>query len=147
MRLTQADAIADATLRHARSIEAAPLTVVVLDPGGHVVALKREDGSGILRPEIAVAKAYGAVGMGMSSRDLAVRAEKQPVFFGTLAAASGGRLAPAPGGVLVRDADGILLGAVGVSGDVSDVDEECAVQGIAAVGLVSEPGVETLPPQ
>ncbi|MCW2710120.1 MAG: GlcG protein [Marmoricola sp.] len=145
MKLTHADAIADATLQHARRMDAAPLTVVVLDPGGHVVALKREDGSGILRPEIAIAKAYGAVGMGMSSRELAGRAEKQPVFFGTLAAASGGRLAPAPGGVLVRDAAGVLLGAVGVSGDVSDVDEECAVRGIDAVGLVAEPGIETLP--
>jgi uncharacterized protein GlcG (DUF336 family) len=143
--MSEADAIVDATLRHARSIDAAPLTVVVLDPGGHVVVVKREDGSGILRPEIALAKAYGAVGMGMSSRELAVRAEKQPVFFGSLAAVSGGRLAAAPGGVLVRDADGVLLGAVGVSGDVSDVDEECAVRGIGAAGLVPEP--DTLPPR
>ncbi len=145
MRLTDADAIAEATLQHARSIGAAPMTVVVLDEGGHAVVLKREDGSGILRPEIATAKAYGAVGMGLSSRDIAVRAEKQPVFFGSLAAVSGGRLAPAPGGVLVRDGDGVLLGAVGVSGDVSDVDEECAVRGIDTAGLVAEPGVETLP--
>ena len=129
-----AQAIADATLRHARG-RAAPLTVAVLDAGGHVVVLKRDDGSGILRPQIAVAKAYGAVGMGMSSRALATRAEKQPVFFGTLAAVTDGRFAPAPGGVLVRDKDGALLGAVGVSGDVSDMDERCAVHGVPPPGL------------
>jgi uncharacterized protein GlcG (DUF336 family) len=140
MRLRDARVIAEATLQHARTIQAAPLTVVVLDPGGHPVVLEREDGSGILRPEVALAKAYGAVGMGMSSRDLAARAERQPVFFGTLAAASDGRLAPAPGGVLVWDSSGVLLGAVGVSGDVSDVDEECALRGIEAAGLLSEPG-------
>jgi uncharacterized protein GlcG (DUF336 family) len=145
MKLSDADAIADATLRHGREIDAAPLTVAVLDAGGHVVVLKREDGSGILRPEVAIAKAYGAVGMGMDSRELARRAEKQPVFFGTLAAVAGGRLAPAPGGVLVRDTHGTLLGAVGVSGDVSDVDERCAVHGVDRAGLVPEPAVVDLP--
>jgi uncharacterized protein GlcG (DUF336 family) len=144
MRLTDARAIADATLRHGREIDAAPLTVAVLDAGGHVVVLEREDGSGIVRPQIAVAKAYGAVGMGMSSRALATRAEAQPVFFASLAAVTDGRLAPAPGGVLVRDEEGALLGAVGVSGDVSDVDETCAVHGVASAGLVPEPGLDTL---
>ena len=86
-----------------------------------------------------MAKAYGAVGMGMSSRALGERAEKQPVFFTALAAVSGGNLAPAAGGVLVRDADGTLLGAVGVSGDVSDVDERCALAGVSAAGLRSDP--------
>lgn len=144
MRLAHAEAIADATLRHGREVDAAPLTVAVLDAGGHLVVLKREDGSGIVRPQVAVAKAYGAVGMGMSSRALADRAETQPVFFGSLAAVTDGRLAPAPGGVLVRDEEGALLGAVGVSGDVSDVDEECAVHGIAEAGLTSEPGLDSL---
>ncbi|QNN54578.1 GlcG/HbpS family heme-binding protein [Nocardioides mesophilus] len=137
--LPTADRLAEATLRHGRRRHAAPLTVAVLDAGGHLVVLKRDDGSGILRPQIAVAKAYGAVGMGMSSRALAERAEKQPVFFGTLAAAADGRFAPAPGGVLVRDTDGTLLGAVGVSGDVSDVDEQCAVDAVLDVGLVPDP--------
>jgi uncharacterized protein GlcG (DUF336 family) len=135
--LAQAEAIASATLEHGRAVEAAPLTVAVLDAGGHLVALKREDGSGILRPQIAHAKAWGALGMGFSSREIGRRAEAQPVFFGTVAAIADGRFAPAAGGVLVRDADGVLLGAVGVSGDVSDVDEKCALAGVAAAGLVA----------
>lgn len=139
MRLAQADAIIEGTLRRARELGAAPLAVAVLDAGGHVVVLKREDGAGVLRADIAVAKGYGAVGMGMSSRAIAERAERQPVFFGSLGAVTGGRLAPAAGGVLVRDADGTLLGAVGVSGDVSDMDERCAVHGVQEAGLVSEP--------
>ena len=84
--LTQADAIASATLAHGRSLGSAPLTVAVLDAGGHLVVLKREDGSGILRPQIACAKAWSALGMGFSSREIGVRAERQPVFFGALAA-------------------------------------------------------------
>ncbi|GIE97459.1 GlcG/HbpS family heme-binding protein [Paractinoplanes rishiriensis] len=129
MRLAHAESLADATLKHAREIGAAPLAVVVLDAGGHPVVVKREDGAGILRVEIATAKAYGALGMGMSSREIATRAERQPVFFGTLAAVTGGRLAPAPGGVLLRDAAGTVVGAIGVSGDVSDVDERCILEG------------------
>ena len=112
----------------------------MLDAGGHLVVLKREDGSGILRPQIAQAKAWGALGMGFSSREIGRRAEAQPVFFASLAAVADGRFAPAAGGILVRDADGALLGAVGVSGDVSDVDEECALAGVAAAGLV--PGTD-----
>ncbi len=139
MRLAQAEMVADATLRRARELGSAPLAVAVLDVGGHVVVLKREDGAGVLRADIAVAKAYGAVGMGLSSRELAVRAERQPVFFGSLAAATGGRFAPAAGGVLVHDEEGALLGAVGVSGDLSDMDERCAVHGVLASGLAPDP--------
>jgi uncharacterized protein GlcG (DUF336 family) len=137
--LAQAEELASATLAHGRSVAAAPLTVAVLDAGGHLVVLKREDGSGILRPQIAVAKAWGALGMGFSSRELGRRAENQPIFFGALASVADGRLAPAAGGVLVRTADGAVIGAVGVSGDVSDVDEDCALAGVRAVGLRSEP--------
>ncbi|MGY1591655.1 heme-binding protein [Geodermatophilus sp. SYSU D00708] len=137
--LEQAEVVASATLAHGRSISAAPLTVAVLDAGGHLVTLKREDGSGILRPQIATAKAYGALGMGLSSRELGVRAERQPVFFTALAAVADGRFAPAAGGVLVRTPGGRVVGAVGVSGDVSDVDEVCALAGVAASGLLSDP--------
>ncbi|HEV7726629.1 MAG: hypothetical protein JWQ26_3540 [Modestobacter sp.] len=137
--LARAEEIASATLKHGRGLGAAPLTVAVLDAGGHLVALKREDGSGILRPQIACAKAWGALGMGFSSRELGRRAEQQPVFFGSLASVADGRLAPAAGGVLVRTADGAVIGAVGVSGDVSDVDEECALAGVQAAGLLSDP--------
>jgi uncharacterized protein GlcG (DUF336 family) len=133
--LAQAEAIAAATLDHGRAVAAAPLTVAVLDAGGHPVVLKREDGSGILRPQIAHAKAWGALGMGFSSRELGRRAEAQPAFFGSLAAVAEGRFAPAAGGVLVCDVSGSVLGAVGVSGDVSDVDEVCALAGVAAAGL------------
>ena len=138
--LAQAEAIASATLDQGRTVGAAPLTVAVLDAGGHLVVLKREDGSGILRPQIAQAKAWGALGMGFSSREIGRRAEAQPVFFASLAAVADGRFSPAAGGILVRDADGALLGAVGVSGDVSDVDEQCALAGVAAAGLV--PGTD-----
>jgi uncharacterized protein GlcG (DUF336 family) len=137
--LAQANAVVAATLQHGRSIDAAPLTVAVLDPGGHPVALAREDGSGILRPQIASAKAWGALGMGFSSRELGVRAERQPDFFSALAAVADGRLAPAAGGILLRAADGTLAGAVGVSGDVSDVDELCALAGASAAGLAGTP--------
>lgn len=136
--LEQAETIAQATLARGRETSAAPLTVVVLDAGGHQVVLKREDGSGILRPEIAIAKAYGALGMGLSSREIGERATKQPTFFAALSAVAGGRLAPAAGGVLVRNGAGLVIGAVGVSGDVSDVDEECAFAGIRAAGLQPE---------
>ncbi len=137
--LAQAEAIASATLDHGRTVGAAPLTVAVLDAGGHLVTLKREDGSGILRPQIAQAKAWTAIGMGVSSREVGRRAESQPVFFGSLASVADGRFAPAAGGVLVRDADGVLLGAVGVTGDLSDVDEVCALAGVSAAGLLSDP--------
>jgi uncharacterized protein GlcG (DUF336 family) len=139
MRLAQAEVVADATLRRGRELGAAPLAVAVLDTGGHVVVLKRDDGAGVLRADIAVAKAYAAVGMGLSTRDLAGRAEHQPVFFGSLAAVSGGRFAPAPGGVLIRDDEGTVIGSVGVSGDVSDMDERCAVHGVVAAGLAPDP--------
>jgi uncharacterized protein GlcG (DUF336 family) len=137
--LEQAEEVAAATLAHGRSIGAAPLTVAVLDAGGHLVVLEREDGSGILRPEIAGAKAHSALGMGFSSRDLRVRAERQPVFSTAPASVADGRFAPAAGGVLGRDPDGRVLGGVGVSGDVSDVDEVCALAGVATAGLRSDP--------
>src|SRR5215217_1739268 len=112
--LEQAEALATATLAEGRAAGAAPLTVAVLDAGGHLVVLKRQDGSGILRPQIASAKAWSALGMGFSTRELAERAERQPVFFGALAAVAEGRWAPAPGGIVVRSA-GDVIGAVGVS--------------------------------
>jgi uncharacterized protein GlcG (DUF336 family) len=138
--LAQAEAIAAATLEHGRTVGAAPLTVAVLDAGGHLVVLKRADGSGILRPQIAQAKAWTALGMGVSSREVGLRAERQPSFFGALASVAEGRFAPAAGGILVREDGGAVLGAVGVSGDTSDVDEACALAGVAAAGLLSDPG-------
>ena len=136
--LAQATTIVEATLAKGRELGLDPLTVVVLDPGGHVVALQREDGSGILRPQIATGKAWGALGMGFASRELARRAEEDPVFVAALTSVSGGRVVPVPGGVLIRTSDGILIGAVGVSGDTSEQDEACAAHGVQAAGLVAD---------
>ncbi|HEY2526764.1 MAG TPA: heme-binding protein [Xanthobacteraceae bacterium] len=140
--LAQASAIVDVALKKARDNNLAPLTVAVLDAGGHLVAFKREDRSGILRFDIAFAKAWGALGMGFGSRTLASRAAKTPQFFTMLAAASGGRMVTNPGGVLIKDASGAILGACGISGDTSDKDEMCAVAGIEATGLKADAGTD-----
>jgi uncharacterized protein GlcG (DUF336 family) len=137
--LAQASTIVDAALKKGRETDCAPLTVAVLDAGGHLVAFKREDKSGILRFDIAFGKAWGALGMGFGSRTLAERAANTPQFFTMLAAASGGRIVSNPGGVLIRS-DGDVIGAVGISGDTSDKDEACAVAGIEAAGLKADPG-------
>ena len=133
--LAQASTIVDVALKKGRETNCAPLTVAVLDAGGHLVAFKREDRSGILRYDIAYGKAWGALGMGFGSRELSERAGKNPVFFGALAVIAQGRFVPVPGGVLIKDAGGAVLGAVGISGDTSDKDEVCAVAGIEAAGL------------
>jgi len=138
--LAQASTIVDVALKKGRETNCAPLTVAVLDAGGHLVAFKREDRSGILRFDIAYGKAWGALGMGFGSRELAERSAKMPVFITALTTISGGRLVPVPGGVLIKDADGAVLGAVGISGDTSDKDEACAVAGIEAAGLKAAVG-------
>ena len=116
-----------------------PLTVVVLDAGGHVITVEREDGASNNRFEIAFGKAYGALALGMGSRSLMARAEQQPYFITSAAAAIGGRLVPVPGGVLVKDPTGTVVGCVGVSGDTSDNDELAAISGIESVSLVPQP--------
>jgi uncharacterized protein GlcG (DUF336 family) len=116
-----------------------PLTVVALDACGHVVSVEREDGSSNNRFEIALGKAYGALALGMGSRSLMARAEQQPYFISAAAAAIGGRLIPVPGGVLVKDATGVTIGCVGVSGDSSDNDELAAIAGIKSASLVPQP--------
>lgn len=133
--LEQARTIISAAREHGRDHELKPLTVVVLDAGGHLVAMEREDGSGYGRPQIAQGKAAGALAMGVSSRALGEMAAERPQFLAALSAAWDGKLIPAAGGVLVRDEAGLLIGAVGISGDLSDKDEEAAVAGIAAAGL------------
>jgi uncharacterized protein GlcG (DUF336 family) len=142
VNLAQAATIVDIALRKGRELECAPLTVAVLDSGGHLVAFKREDKSGLLRFDIAFGKAWGALGMGFGSRALAARAAKMPAFFTALAAASAGRMIPVAGGVLIRNAAGEIIGAVGISGDTSDRDEMCAVAGIEAAGLRADPGAD-----
>lgn len=140
LTLAQASTIVDVALKKARDSNFAPLSVAVLDAGGHLVAFKREDKSGILRFDIAFGKAWGGLGMGFGSRTLFERAEKTPMFFTTLAAASGGRVVTNPGGVLIRNDAGDIVGAVGISGDTSDNDEICAIAGIQAAGLKADPG-------
>lgn len=115
-----------------------PLTVVVLDAGGHVVTAEREDGASNNRFEIAFGKAYGALALGMGSRALMARAEQQPYFIASATAAVGGRMVPVPGGVLVKDGSGTVIGCVGVSGDTSDNDELAAIAGIESVSLVAQ---------
>src|SRR3984885_7782480 len=140
--LAQASTIVDAALEKARVSDLQTLAPAVLDAGGHLVAFKREDKSGILRFDIAFGKAWGALGMGFGSRTLASRAAKTPQFFTMLAAASGGRMVTNPGGVLIKDASGTIVGACGISGDTSDKDEMCAIAGIEAAGLKADPGMD-----
>src|SRR5580658_10006803 len=140
LTLEQASIIVDKALEKGRELGFKPLTVVVLDAGGHLKAMKREDGSSLLRPEIAGGKAWGALGMGFGGREFARRAAANPVFIQALSVASGGRVVPVPGGVLIRDAAGEILGAVGISGDTSENDETCAVRGIGSAGLVADTG-------
>jgi uncharacterized protein GlcG (DUF336 family) len=133
--LEQARSVIAAARAHGREHALKPLTVVVLDAGGHLIAMEREDGSGYGRPQIAQGKASGALAMGTSSRVLGEMATDRPTFIAALSVAWDGKLIPAAGGVLVRDAAGTLLGAVGVSGDLSDKDEEAALAGIHAAQL------------
>jgi len=140
MTLGHARTILDRALEHARQRDWPPMTVAVLDAGGHLIAFAREDRSSLLREKIARGKALGALNMGVGSRSLAARAQAHPNFVNSLVGLSDGNLVPVPGGVLVRGADGEIVGAVGVSGHLPDLDEECAVQGIEAAGLNPDPG-------
>lgn len=138
LSLEQAVQIIHGALRKGRDTGCDPLSVAVLDAGGHLVAFMREDRSGILRPEIAIGKAYGALGFGVGSRELK---QKNPVFLSAVATASLGRMIPMPGGVLVRNPKtDHIIGAVGVSGDTADKDEAAALAGIQLSGLRADGG-------
>lgn len=136
MRLTleKAAVIADQTLAKAREFKFRPMCVAVLDEGGYLKTLKREDGASILRPQIAIGKAWGSLGMGESSRQLGERLKDRPAFLGALTTMSEGKVVPVAGGVLILQGSDII-GAVGVSGGTSDEDEACAIAGIKAAGL------------
>jgi uncharacterized protein GlcG (DUF336 family) len=140
LTLDAASLIVDKALEKGREMGFVPLTVVVLDAGGQLKVLKREDGSSLLRPEIAMGKAWGALGMGFGGRELARRAKNNPIFFGALSDMSGGRMVPNPGAVLIRSASGDILGSIGISGDKAGNDEICAVYGIEAAGLTADTG-------
>ena len=138
INLRKARTIIRKTLEKAREMELRPLSVVVLDAGGHVVAFEREDGSAPGRFGIAQGKAYGAVMLGMGGRAQMARAEQQAYFMASLNGVYGGQVVPVPGGVLVRDKKGDIIGAVGVTGDTSDNDAEAGLAGIAGAGLEGE---------
>jgi uncharacterized protein GlcG (DUF336 family) len=139
LALAAAAAIVDAALAARRAAGLLPLAVVVLDAGGNLVCFKREDGCGVLRFDIAFGKAWAALGMGMPTRQIRDRLAQRPAFQNALAAASDGRFIPVPGGVLILDAAGQAVGSVGISGDASDKDEYCAIAGVRAAGLGTDP--------
>jgi uncharacterized protein GlcG (DUF336 family) len=140
LTLSDARTIVEAALEHARGGQYPPMTVAVLDTAGVLVAFARQDGSSLLRGRIASGKARGALHMGVGSRSLAARAASDPAFVTSLVSLAGGNLVPVPGGVLIRDENNALIGAVGVSGHLSDDDEACAIAGIAAACLRADPG-------
>ncbi len=138
MTLALAEKIIEGTLQYAAENDIKPLAVVVLDAGAHPVAFKREDKASLYRFDIAMAKAKGALGMGFNTRGIAEKAKNNPVFFASVTAISGIELALSPGGNLIKDADGNILGAIGISGDTGDNDELCAQAGIDAVAVQLE---------
>jgi len=140
LSLSVASMIVDAALAEAERRGFHPLCVAVVDAGAHLLALKRDARASAFRPQIAIAKASGCIGMGLGGRELARRAQQMPSLFAALAAVFPDGIVPLPGGVLIRAADGSLLGAVGISGDSSDNDEVCALAGISAAGLTAETG-------
>ncbi len=137
LTLQQANLIIASALAHARTAGYKPMAMVVLDTSGHLKAFAREDGASMFRFEVAQAKAWGAVGMGVSSRVLAERAKDNPNFFISLSATASGKFLPQTGAVLIRDASGSLLGAVGASGGSGDEDEAICIAGVEAANLVS----------
>ncbi len=134
-----ASRIVDEVVRLRAAHDILPLAVAVLDAGGQLVCFRRDDGCGVLRHDVALGKAWGALGMGMSTRQIRDRLAERPSFQAALAAASDGRFIPTPGGVLIVNDQRQAIGAVGISGDASDKDEFCAIEAIRAAGLTPEP--------
>ena len=140
LTLREANLIIEKSIGKAREMDALPIAVVVLDDSGYIKAVQREDNATMFRVDVCIGKAWGAIAMGEGSRSLAKRAKANPAFIGALTDAAGGKLLPNPGGVLIRNKDGFVLGAVGISGDKGPIDEIFAVAGIEAAGLVADPG-------
>lgn len=138
--LSQSRTLIDAALSKGRTLDLKPLSVVVLDPRAAMVAMMSEDGVSQMRARIAYGKANAAIGLGMGTRALMNRAEQQAYFIQAVNGVAGGDMVPVPGGVLIQNADGVLAGAVGISGDTSDNDEAAAVAGIKAAGLIAVTG-------
>ncbi|UVL42573.1 heme-binding protein [Pseudomonas sp. B21-040] len=138
--LLTATHIASSAIRIARESGVKPLAVAVLDAAGHPLAVLRDELASFLRPQIATGKARGCLGMGFGGRELARRAQAMPAFFDAINSLTGGEVIPVAGGVLIRNVEGLVLGAIGISGDTSDNDERCALQAIDQVGLVADNG-------
>lgn len=138
LTLAQADKIIDATIARARELNCRPISVVVVEPGAIVKAFKKEDGSAMMRFEMAMGKAYAALALGRSSSLVRVRAQEKPLFMDFLFKASEDKIFAEGGGRLIRAADGELLGAVGVTGDREEQDESLAAHGIHAAGLKTD---------
>jgi uncharacterized protein GlcG (DUF336 family) len=139
LTLEKANKIVSQAIEKARDMAIPPLSIVVLDAGGHLKAMQREDGASMFRFEVASGKAWASVGMDAPSRTLAERAKDNPNFFVALAATANGRFLPQPGGVLIRDANGVILGAAGASGGTGDEDEAACAFGIEQAGFVADP--------
>ena len=135
LTLEQASLVIQHAAAKAREDGVPPLTVVVLDASGYLIAAQRQDGASMFRFDVAVGKAWAAVAMGVSSRDLATRAQDNPNFFVSLAATGQGRFLPQPGAVLIRDREGNILGSAGASGGTGDQDEMCCAFGVTQAGL------------
>jgi uncharacterized protein GlcG (DUF336 family) len=138
--LEQARAVVDGALAKARDLELKPVSVAVLDDRGSLVVAASEDGVSAMRARIAHGKANAAIQLGMGTRALMNRAEQQAYFIQAMNGLAGGDMVPVPGGLLLRNGSGELLGAVGISGDASDNDEAAALGGVEAAGLVAETG-------
>ena len=132
--LAKANTITEAALKCARAQNLKPMAIAVLDSGGHLISFAREDAATFLRYNIATGKAWGALALHMDSAAYVDMAEKRPAFFATLSEMSGGRMIPSPGGVVVRNAEGRVIGAVGMTGDAGEKDEACVKEGMKAAG-------------
>jgi uncharacterized protein GlcG (DUF336 family) len=138
--LEAASIIVDQALAKGREMKFRSLGVAVLDPRGCLKAYKAEDGTSLMRLDIAFGKAWGTLGMGFGNRELQRRGDSYPVFFNSLQIMTEGKIVPVPGGVLIRNQAGAIVGAVGITGDSSDNDELCAIHGITAAGLMPDTG-------
>lgn len=133
--LERASVLIAAAFAKGRELGLKPLTVAVLDAGGHVIALQRQDGASTHRPQIAIGKAAGALALGVSSRKIGEMAAERPTFIAALGPIFPQGVIPAAGGIILVGAEGAPIGAVGITGDTSDNDEACALAGVAAAGL------------
>ena len=138
LTLKQANTIIEKAFAKAAEMKIKPLGVVVIDDGGNVVSAQRQDGASMFRLDIARGKAWASVAMGTSSRALSKRAQSNPNFFVTLAATAGGKFLPQTGAVLIKSAQGEILGAAGGSGGTGEEDEACCAYGIEKAGLVAD---------